>query len=84
MAKAVRNNNSNNNVIPRKFDLNLRKKLVKWQIWIIAIGAVETLTHRKVFVKIFLSNVQFTLNDYKILKQSVQIPKYFVCSHLES
>jgi lysozyme family protein len=47
-------------------------------------GGVETLTHWEVVVKIVLTNAQITLNDYKILKQSVQIPKYFVGGHLES
>jgi hypothetical protein len=67
-----------------KFDLNLRKKLVKCQIWGTAIGGVEALTQRKVFVKIFLTTTQFTLNYYIIPKRSVHIPKYFVGGQHES
>ena len=63
MAEAARNKKQT--VLLRKSNLNLRKRLIKCQIWIIAVGGVETLTHSKLFVKIFLTNAQFTLNYQK-------------------
>jgi hypothetical protein len=46
MAKAAFNKEKT--LFTRKLDLNLRKKLVKWYIWSIALYGAETSTLRKV------------------------------------